>query len=439
MTTPAFKGNGGAREDDVLVIGETTFRSDRRRFGLFAEDRGRHLYALGKTGSGKSTLLRNLVIQDLKAGRGVALFDPHGDLVESVLPHVPTEREREVLFFNPEDRDFPVAWNVFRQGRSLHQDPALLASSLVAAFKNNWSSSWGPRLEAALRAAILAIASDPRASLGFLYRFLTDEPLRLELVRQHTDPIVRQFWLREFPGYSQALRGEMLSPVMNKLAAVNANRIVRNIVAQERSRVDFGEHLEEGRILFAKLTPGTIGEDAAHLLGSLLLSSLELAAMSRPIGSVRVYVFIDEVQRYVSEALPSMLSEARKFGISLHLANQFFGQLTGAVQDAVLGNVGTFVIFRVGASDARILADELGPPYTPEDLVHLERQHVAVRLLMRGDELRPFSARTLEPPPTPHDAKERRARIVQYSREQYASPRVRVETAIDQLFDNGPS
>lgn len=440
MTTPPTPRPDRPRANEVLVLGETTFRGDHRRFGLFAEDRLRHVWVIGKTGSGKSTLLRSLVIQDLKAGRGVALLDPHGDLVEAVLPHVPKEREHDVLFFAPEDREYPVAWNVFREGHSLHKDPALLASTLIAAFKKHWSAFWGPRLEHVLRNAILAIASDPRASLGFLYRFLTDESLRAELVRRNADPVVRQFWLREFPGYSKALQGEALSPVLNKLSGFIAHPIIRHIVGQERSRVDLSEHLAAGRILFAKLTAAAVGEDASHLLGSLLLASLELAAMSRPPGTTRVYVFVDEFQRFVTDAVPSMLSEARKFGVSLTVANQYLGQVPESVQDALLGNVGTIVVFRVGAGDAHVLADELGAPYVPDDLVHLERQHVAVRLLMHGTELRPFSARTLPPLAPPPDAEARRARIVRLSRERFASPRGRVEGVIGRLFaSNGPA
>jgi len=223
---------------EVLIIGETTSRNKSQRFGLLQEDRLRHLWLLGKTGTGKSTLLSNLLSQDLRAGRGLALLDPHGDLATSILSMVPPHRTNQVLLFAPEDEDYPVSFNIFRQGKKPHPDPSLLTSQLVSVFRKQWADSWGPRLEHVLRNAILAVAPDPRATLLFLYRFLTEEGLREKVVGRVVDPVVRQFWTKEFPAYSRALQGEALSPVLNKLGAFVAQPIVRNIVAQERSRID---------------------------------------------------------------------------------------------------------------------------------------------------------------------------------------------------------
>ena len=366
---------------------------------------------VGKTGAGKSTLIANLVIQDLEAGTGFALIDPHGDLVETVLPFVPRERTNQVLLFSPEDREYPVSFNVFRRGRHPHPDPALLASQLVSVFRKFWADSWGPRLEHVLRNAILAVTPDPRATLLFLYRFLTDEGLREKVVADLQDPVVRQFWTKEFPSYPKSLQGEALSPALNKLGAFVANPIVRNIVSQERSRVDLIDLMAQRGILLAKLPTGTIGEDASHLLGGLLLTAIQLAAMERPRGGPRFHVYVDEFQHFVTDSLATMLSESRKFGLGLVLAHQYVAQLSETIRDAVLGNVGS-------------------AEFTAHDLQNLERYHMAVKLLARGAALRPFSARTLAPPAPPGDAGIFLDRLKAQSRTRYCVPRAQVEDAI---------
>jgi hypothetical protein len=416
--------------DPVLVIGETDFRGQHHPWGVYRPDRLRHAWMIGKTGSGKSTLIANLVRQDLARGEGLALIDPHGDLVDSVLPFVPKERTNQVLLFAPEDREFPVSFNVFRSGRNAHADTALLASQLVAVFRKQWADSWGPRLEHVLRNAILAVAPDPRATLLFLYRFLTDEVLRERVVDRITDPVVKHFWTKEFPAYPRALQGEALSPVLNKLGAFVANPIVRNVVAQERSRVDFQELLDQRGILLAKLPVGAIGEDAAHLLGGLLVTGLQLAAMERRRGTPEFWLYIDEFQHFTNDSLATLLSESRKFGLGLVLAHQYLGQLPDSVLDAVLGNAGTMLAFRVGAEDAEALEGEFGPDLAAADLERLAQYHLVARLLANGESLPPFTARTLPPPPRPPDALMHVERILRQSRDRHATPRPVVEQAI---------
>ncbi len=414
----------------VVTLGETTFRGAHRRFGLLPEDRLRHLWTLGKTGSGKSTLIANLVIQDLRAGKGLALLDPHGDLVETVLPHVPRERTNQVMLFSPADRAYPIAFNVFRAGRHLHRDHALLTSQLVSVFRKFWADSWGPRLEHVLRNAILAVAPDPRATLLFLYRFLTEEPLRDTVVERLLDPVVRQFWTHEFPAYARSLQSEALAPALNKLGAFVAHPTVRAVVAQERGRLDLARLLSERGILLANLSTGRIGEDAARLLGGLLLTCLQLAAMERSHGAEPFILYVDEFQHFVTDSLATLLSESRKFGVGLVLAHQYLGQLPTGVREAVLGNVGSTVLFRLGASDAAFLEPEFAPFFTAADLQALERHHAAVKLLVGGEAKHPFSARTLPPTARPEDAEARTLAIVRASRQRYASSREVVDAAL---------
>ena len=424
--TPVFS----AGPEPLLILGQTTFRDRYRRFGLLEGDRLRHLWLLGKTGSGKSTLLANLLAQDLARGTGTALLDPHGDLVEAVLPLVPPSRTNQVLLFAPADREYPVSFNVFRQGRHPHPDTALFASQLVSVFRRYWADSWGPRLEHILRNAILAVAEHPRATLLLLYRFLTDEALREGHTARLRDHVVREFWTREFTSYGKSLQAEALAPVLNKLGAFVASPIVRNIVGQERSRLDLIDLMQRQGVLLANLATGRIGEDASHLLGGMLLTALQLAAMERPRGGPPFMVYVDEFQHFVTDSLASMLAESRKFGLGLTLAHQYLAQLTDPIRDAVLGNVGSMMIFRLGAHDALLLEPEFAPPFTAYDLQNLPSYHTVVKLLARETQLTPFSARTLPTTSAPGDAAQIMARITQQSRHQFARPRAEVEDAI---------
>lgn len=415
---------------ELLILGETTFRNHHRRFGILSADRLRHLWLMGKTGSGKSTLLASLIIQDLRAGRGIAVLDPHGDLIEQVLPYVPKHRTGDVVLFDPQDRDHPVAFNPFRQKHQPDDHNALLASQLVATFKKQFGDSWGYRLEHILRNAILAIAPHPKATLLYLYRFLTDEGLRHRMAPGIKDPVVKAYWLKEFPGYGKNLQGEALAAVQNKFSGFVSHPTVRNILSQERSRIDLGEVLAGRGVLLASLATGKIGEDAGHLLGGLLLSSIQMAAMSRDRGGPPFYVYVDEFQAFVTDSVATVLSEARKFGLGLTLSHQFLSQLPEAVRDAVIGNVGTSIMFRLGSDDSYRLEREFAP-FTDPDLQALDRYHVAVKLMHQGQTLPPFSARTLAVPPVPGDGDLRTQVIREQSRARYAVDRLELERAIE--------
>ena len=421
------------RAERILLLAETAFRGQRRRFGLLPGDRLRHVYIVGKTGCGKSTLLSNLIAQDLASGEGLAVLDPHGDLAAEALRAVPQERGRQVLLFEPADADHPVSFNVLRQGRKRHENVGLLASQLISVFRSQWSDFWGPRLEHILRNAILAVAPDPRASLLFLYRFLTDEQVRSSVVSAIQDPAVRQFWTAEFAGYTKSLQAEATAPVLNKLGAFIASPVVRNIVGHVRSRVDIGALMERRGVLIADLSTGKIGDDASRLLGGLLLASIQLASAARPRGGAPFFVYVDEFQRFVNDSLATLLAESRKFGVGLTLAHQYLGQLPEGLRDAVLGNAGSLIVFRLGAVDARVMAGEVGPPFSAEDLQGLGTYKIAARLLARGEQLRAVAGTTLPPSKTPvRCALPEEVRAA--SRARYCQSRAKVESGITAAF-----
>lgn len=417
----------------LLVLAETDWRGQHRRFGILQEDRLRHIWVIGKTGSGKSTLLLRLIAQDLAAGRGVGLLDPHGDLALAALALVPKFRTNDVAYLDPADPESAVAFNVLRQGGS-HLEPSLVASGLIAAFRKHWADAWGPRLEHILRNAILAIAPDPRATMLFLYRFLTDEGLRAKVAKNIADPMVRAFWTVEFPGYKAQLQAEALSPVLNKLGAFVSNGHIRRIIAQERSKLDLPQVMDSGGIFIANLAVGRVGEDASRLLGSLLLSAVQVSAMRRTNARQPFFLYVDEFQNFVTESLATMLSEARKFGIGLTLSHQYIAQLPHGLLDAVRGNVGSIVIMRLGAEDARQMAGEVTPVFGASDLTDMPSGRAVVKLLIRGQPAPAFSARLLEPVKPPGDP-DRLAALVTQSRRRFGTPVQVVDRLIERTFD----
>ncbi len=419
----------------LLTLAETDFRGKHDRFGILQDDRLRHVWIIGKTGAGKSTLLLRLIAQDLAAGRGVGVLDPHGDLALAALSLVPKSRTNQTCVFDPADREHAVAFNVLRQGgRQL--DANLVASGLVAVFRKHWADMWGPRLEHVLRSAILAVVADPRATLLFLYRFLTEDELRQKVAARIEDPVVKQFWTVEFPSYRPQLQAEALSPVLNKLGAFVGNKPIRRIIAQRRSKLDVGQLMDDSGVLIANLSVGRVGEDASRLLGSLLLSSIQLSAMRRPPGAPPFFLYVDEFQHFVTESLSTMLSEARKFGIGLTLSHQYLAQLPSALLDAVRGNVGSLVIMRVGAEDAHTLQREVHPPFSAEDLSALPSGRAVVKLLARGQALEPFSARLLPPVAVPPDVTGRIAGIRAQSSRRFATSVDIVDRHIAREFES---
>ena len=331
---------------------------------LTHKDRRRHLYVIGKTGTGKSTLLFNLMMADLEQGRGFALLDPHGDLATSVADAVPRERSSDVIYFDPADLAHPVGFNPLE--RVARDRRPLVAAHMVAAFKHLWGDSWGPRLEYILGNALRLLLDAPGTTLLGLPRLLVDETYRSRLLKTCHDPIVRAFWLHEFAGYSDRFVTEAISPIQNKIGALLSPPALRNIIGQKRSTIDIPDIMNSGRVLIVNLSKGRLGEGPAHLLGAFLATAFAQAAESRaeiPERDRRDFtLYADEFQNFATDSFASILSEARKWRLNLALAHQFLGQLPPLLRQAVIGNAGTVIAFRIGAEDAPLIGAELGHP-----------------------------------------------------------------------------
>lgn len=422
------------REEGIAVLGRAAFRDDRRTVGIRTEDRRRHLYIVGKTGMGKSTLLSNLLVDDIRAGRGCCLVDPHGDLAEAVLAAVPSQRTNDVVLFDAGDQQHPVSFNPLADCSP--QARPLVASGMLSAFKKLYGDSWGPRMEHIFRNCLLALLETPGASLVSLVQLLGDVRYRQKVVNRVTDPVVRAFWQQEFAALPPKFQAEAIAPIQNKVGQFVSSPLLRHILGQSRSTIDLRRVMDEGRVLIVNLSKGRVGEDAANLLGSLAITALQLAAMSRAdvseAGRRDCYLYVDEFQNFATESFATILSEARKYRLCLTLANQYLDQMDEATAAAVFGNVGSLLCFQVGANDAELLATQLGGPATPEDLLALPRYDAYLRLLIDGQPSRSFSLGTL-PPSQPQDAT-RSEVIRRVSRRRYGRPVAQVTAEIEQAF-----
>lgn len=416
---------------NIAVFAQTTYRNEFKKFGIKTDDRRRHMYLIGKTGMGKSTILENMIVDDIRAGHGVAVVDPHGDLAEKIIEYIPAERIQDVVYFNPSDINFPIAFNVVEQVEPHLRH--LVASGLIGVFQKLWADSWGPRLEYILRNAILAILDFPGSTLLGVVRMLSDKNYRKRVVANITDPVVKAFWEKEFSGYADKFASEAVSPIQNKVGQFLSSSLMRNIIGQVKSAIDIRDIMDSGKILIMNLSKGRIGEDNSALLGAMMITKIQLAAMSRvdvpEIQRRDFYLYIDEFQNFSTDSFANILSEARKYRLNLILAHQYIEQLSEKVKPAVFGNVGTMVVFRVGAADAEELVKEFTPTFTEEDIVNLPKYEMYLKLMIDGIASSPFSARGL--PPLSFDEKTGNdQKVIQYSREKYASERAIVEEKI---------
>jgi CxxC-x17-CxxC domain-containing protein len=420
--------------NDITIIGETNFRNQNRKFGIKPLDRTRHLYIIGKTGTGKTTLSENMAIQDIQRGNGLAVIDPHGEFAENVLNFVPASRINDVIYFNPADLEYPIAFNAIEKVDAEYRH--LVASGLMGVFKKIWPDVWSARMEYILHNTILALLEYPGSTLLGINRMLADKDYRKKVVEKISDSSVKSFWINEFAKYPDKFREEAVAPIQNKVGQFISSPLIRNIIGQTKSSVDFRQIMDEKKIFIVNLSKGRIGEDASRLLGALCITKLQLAAMSRvdipEKDRVPFYLYVDEFQNFATESFANILSEARKYQLSLILAHQYIDQLVQGentvVKDAVFGNVGTMVTFRVGAADAEFLEPEYEPEFEKNDLINLGFAQIYIKLMIDGMSSRPFSANTLAPPPRPE--KINTEKIIKVSRERYASARAEVEEKI---------
>ena len=419
-------------ESKIVYFGKTNFRDQHIKFGIKTDDRRRHMYVIGKTGMGKSTLLENMIIQDIRMGHGVAYVDPHGDTVEKLLNYIPAHRINDVVYFNPADIDYPIAFNILESV----DDPMkknLVSSGLIAVFKKLWSDSWGPRLEYLLRNSILALLDYPGATLLGVTRMMTDKEFRKKVTDKIKDPVVKSFWLDEYTKYSSSFQVEAISPIQNKVGQFLSMSLIRNILGQIKSSIDMRDIMDKNKILLLNLSKGRIGEDASALLGAMMITRIQLAAMSRVDMPEKerqdFYLYVDEFQNFSTDSFANILSEARKYRLNLIMAHQYIEQIGEVVRAAVFGNIGTIVAFRVGAEDAEFLGKEFAPTFTETDLVNLTKYDMYLKLMIDGVTSNPFSATGLMPELGSH--KEGNSeKIINVSRERYASRREVIEDKI---------
>ena len=421
--------NHPSQDNAITPFGITDYRDIRLRFGIKQKNRRGHMYVVGRTGTGKSTLIENMASHDIEAGYGVAVIDPHGDLAEAILDTVPAGRVNDVVYLNPSDLEYPVAFNPLQH--VARDKRHLVASGIIATLKKAWPDSWGPRLEHILRNALFTLLEVPGSTLLDVPRILTDETFRDQAVRSITHPQVRAFWMSEFGKYSAWMRSEAVSPILNKIGQLLTSIPLRNMVGQQNNALRFRKMMDDGKIFVANLSKGQIGEDNCSLLGAMLVNQIQLAALSRadlPESKRRpFYLYVDEFHDFVTLSFADILTASRKYGLNLVLAHQHLMQLDQKLQAAILGNTGTVISFRVGVEDAELLAKEFYPVFAETDLVNLPNHHIYVKLLIDGAPSQPFSAFTLLPRLKSVSHKQE---IIDHSRHQYAQPRAQVEQAM---------
>jgi hypothetical protein len=421
-------------DEQISAFGLTDFRGLNQQFGLYRSDRSRHVYIIGQTGAGKSGLLELFALSDIYHNEGYAIIDPHGDFAVDNMHFIPAHRLEDVVYFNPADTAFPLGFNPME----VH-DPNMksnTSSEIIGVLKRMFGESWGPRLEYILRYTILALLDHPNSTMLDITRMLTDKKFRAEVLASCTDSVVLNFWNIEFASWNDKFASEAIAPVLNKVGAFTANPIIRNIIGQPKSTFNIREIMDEGKILIVNLSKGLIGEDNAAILGSFLVTKIQLAAMSRSdIPKIEdrrpFYLYVDEFQNFATDSFATILSEARKYGLNLTVANQYISQMGDVVRDAVFGNVGTMVTFRVSADDAPLLGKQFEPQFEPNDLLQMHNRNFIINMVIKGEKSPAFSATTLTIPPPQTDYMEH---IVETSRRKYARGRAEVEAEIQSLM-----
>ena len=424
----------------ITYFGETDARGKKMKFGIKAKDRLRHMYVIGKTGMGKSTLLENMAIQDIQNGEGVAVIDPHGSMAEKLLDYVPEHRVKDVLYFAPFDMEYPVSFNVMED---IGPDKRhLVVNGLMSTFEKIWVDAWSARMAYILQNTLLALLEYPGSTLLGVNRMLSDKEYRKKVVENIKDTSVKAFWVDEFGKWTEKFIAEAIPAIQNKVGQFTSNPLVRNLLGQPQSSFDVRKMMDEKKIFIVNLSKGRVGEGNANLIGSMLITKIYLAAMSRADATEaelnklpNFYLYVDEFQSFANKSFADILSEARKYKLALTIAHQYIEQMEEEVRDAVFGNVGTMITFRVGAFDAEVLEKEFAPVFTAEDLVNLGFTQIYLKLMIDGVSSQPFSSTTMGPIPKPTVSF--REEVINSSHAQFARPRKEVEEVIAKFHEEG--
>lgn len=430
---PVITGNE-AIDENISAFGLTNFRGMKHQFGMLRGDRSRHVYIIGQTGAGKSGTLELFALSDIYHGQGYAIIDPHGDFAVNNMRFIPESRLKDVVYFNPADTAYPLGFNPLEVTNPSQKTN--ISSEVIGVLKRMFGESWGPRLEYILRYTILALLDRPETTMLDITRMLTDKKFREDTLSYCKDTVVMQFWRVEFASWNDKFVAEAIAPVLNKVGAFTANPIIRNIIGQPKSTFNIREIMDEGKILIVNLSKGLVGEDNASILGAFLVTKIQLAAMSRSdIPKIEdrrpFYLYVDEFQNFATDSFATILSEARKYGLNLTVANQYISQMSDTVRDAVFGNVGTMICFRVSADDAPILSKQFEPQFEPNDLLQMHNRNFIINMVIKGEKSPAFSASTLTLPPAQADNS---SLIIENTRRNYSRNRADVEAEIDKAI-----
>ena len=424
------------QDGNVSFFGQTNYHGSSDEFGIAQDDRRRHLYLVGKSGSGKSKCLELLIKADLEAGRGIALLDPHGDLVDNVLRMVPEHRMKDVIIFDPSDTEFPIAFNPIEK-----VDPALkmqVTVGFISIFKKLFGDTWTPRLEHVLRYTVLALLDSEGTTTLSILKMLTDKNYRQKIVAKIQDSVVKNFWVSEFAGWSEKFDAEAITPLLNKVGQFVATDLIRNIVGQPVSSFNIREVMDNQKILLVKVSKGLLGEENAGLIGSMFVTKIYEAAMSRADMHEEdrkdFSLYVDEFQNFATDTFAEILSEARKYRLNLTIAHQYMGQLSETIQKTVFGNVGSMISFRVGAEDAKILAEEYNPQFTDRDIINLGVREFYAKLSVHGEIREAFSGKTLH---VGYEKQDNSKAILDFSRITYGTKKQEVVDLLSKWDESG--
>ncbi len=417
---------GSVPPEDISYIGRTNYiaalEEKKFVFGLKRVDRRRHLYIIGKSGVGKSKLLELLVRQDIAHGQGLCFMDPHGDVIEAILDYIPENRINDVCIIDPSDFKFPTSFNPLQ-----NVDPNFkhqMTQGLIEVMEKQFGANWTPRLEHVFRFTTLALLDYPHATMRGMISMLTDRNYRQKVVEYIEDDMVKRFWAIEFADWSEKFDTDAIIPLVNKLGQFLSDPMLRNIFGQKENKINLEDLMNERKIVLINLAKGRLGEENSSFFGSMFITKIKQAGMARASmpekDRLDFYLYVDEFHNVVTETFENMLSEARKYGICLTMAHQYVGQLIPKVQQAVLGNTGTLIIFRVGGEDAVKLEPEMAPIFKIKDMINLGMQEFYIKETIDGETYDPFSAQTLKVVPSPHPPY--RERIYDASRKRYSIP-----------------